>query len=797
MESKLNVPLQSSIHPASSSSSSSSSTILSTSNDQNINKSDNNDDDIPVTLRDCIIPESIKERLKKGYFIPISYFKLIKTTQQQKQKNQADQQNFITDLSTLLEVFTRWSSAYCYYFSPNSSSDHQSFLLNCLSLLTSSKTNFTIQQLHCYIESIRWKRLIHEHSNQTINQLLTPQDQTLIQEIKTAEASPNHQKCSICALKKHIKSTDCPFYYQRHDTLSDRFLHPIASVDVSSPFSPSIGPSSSPNSVVNVTSPLSSPMSPNSINSPTQTTTSLLQPFHLQSDQPTVTNSTQSILPSSPSQPVNTISSPTSTIHGRNGGGFTIKLSPVDGTGEESVVWKGDTKLEESIAANVGTGKETISGKRNSAAPPPDAHIPELTTNVRSLRPVHDYCELQEHLNKQGLTRNEFDRIAIDRFYYEIDFGANPLQVVTESTDNQKYDRLRLAAMFMQDAKQNRIPRSSRFEYWPTAVYMSINHPLYRIFFKCIIWLHMLISCWEPPSNLDQRIWNDGGYRHSETATTITAIEATIVAIYFVDLFAHIYHLGVRTAIATRTFRFNILLCLLLLVDLLLDVFMPIPFVRVGRFLRAAKLVYESRSLSNTVYALFKTIPNIVDIIILMFCVILLFGIAGVHLFYDIYEDEKELKITNVFYNGTVLYNETVAGSVETHSFSPILHQNLSTLAAVSVPFMSSVFQSAVESVTSMSDISLSISSSSSTSRVLLSDDGSDSSTNDDTTTTTTNDISILDPAIITWDPSWNVTVNVTTTAVNVPLRQNFDVRRNRFNTNRPNLKHYTIDYVE
>jgi hypothetical protein len=47
-------------------------------------------------------------------------------------------------------------------------------------------------------------------------------------------------------------------------------------------------------------------------------------------------------------------------------------------------------------------------------------------------------------------------------------------------------------------------------------------------------------------------------------------------------------------------------------------------------------LFFEVLHISNFVSPQ-ATLPNLVDIIVLMVCMILLFGIAGVHLFYDVY----------------------------------------------------------------------------------------------------------------------------------------------------------------
>lgn len=55
----------------------------------------------------------------------------------------------------------------------------------------------------------------------------------------------------------------------------------------------------------------------------------------------------------------------------------------------------------------------------------------------------------------------------------------------------------------------------------------------------------------------------------------------------------------------------------------------PIAFVRFSRYLRPAKLAMESKTISKTLRAIGRTIPQIVDVFMLMIIINSLFALIG------------------------------------------------------------------------------------------------------------------------------------------------------------------------
>jgi hypothetical protein len=111
---------------------------------------------------------------------------------------------------------------------------------------------------------------------------------------------------------------------------------------------------------------------------------------------------------------------------------------------------------------------------------------------------------------------------------------------------------------------------------------------------KIFCWLHLLISFWEPSTNLNSSVFEPGGYRDSSTYPTLLAIEFIILAVYWIDFSLDTYNRGSGVLTAGK-WQVNLGVTLLLFIDLIIEASLKRPFVRFGRPLRVVKIVYQSR----------------------------------------------------------------------------------------------------------------------------------------------------------------------------------------------------------
>lgn len=142
----------------------------------------------------------------------------------------------------------------------------------------------------------------------------------------------------------------------------------------------------------------------------------------------------------------------------------------------------------------------------------------------------------------------------------------------------------------------------------------------------------MILTFFEPAHSEDTHI-----ERNSAHFKILTAFELTILACFFIDMILRIHYTVTGSyknknlsLFKDKTFSMIMLCDLLMYIDAILFYSLyPSPYFRFGRLFRPIKASLESRHLSRTIYSILKTIPQIIDVALMLFFITLLYALFG------------------------------------------------------------------------------------------------------------------------------------------------------------------------
>ena len=167
---------------------------------------------------------------------------------------------------------------------------------------------------------------------------------------------------------------------------------------------------------------------------------------------------------------------------------------------------------------------------------------------------------------------------------------------------------------------------------WLKWIYFQRSRPLVQDFFIMLWWIYMLISFWEPSHRDDVSL-----SKSSQTFIALLSIESIILVIFSIDMIF-------KTIFSVQTSRRNkrwrevmdpmLLLNNILVISMIADaitfyLIYPSSYVRFSRYLRPIKLVFESSEVRRTLRSLGKSVPQIVDVIMLIWLLTIIYAFIG------------------------------------------------------------------------------------------------------------------------------------------------------------------------
>lgn len=164
------------------------------------------------------------------------------------------------------------------------------------------------------------------------------------------------------------------------------------------------------------------------------------------------------------------------------------------------------------------------------------------------------------------------------------------------------------------------------------SVYFIRSHPYMQEMTTYVWWLYLLISFFEPSYSNDNSV-----ERSSRQFILVGVIEFLILAFYTADMLFRAYfrlYSYKQTNQITRMLGFKFLgntiwTCCFIIDAIIFYSIYPVSYFRFSRLLRPIKLLIESVEVSRTMRALFKTIPQIVDVWVFMLLITVSYALVG------------------------------------------------------------------------------------------------------------------------------------------------------------------------
>jgi amino acid transporter len=155
---------------------------------------------------------------------------------------------------------------------------------------------------------------------------------------------------------------------------------------------------------------------------------------------------------------------------------------------------------------------------------------------------------------------------------------------------------------------------------------------LFQDFITVLCWIYLYLSFWEPAHENDDSLSAD-----SNNFLGLLIVESFIIFVFLIDAIFRIvlrYESGKRTkfrdAFCESSFIINTICVTAFVVDAILFFSLyPTPYFRFSRYMRPMKLTIESRTVSKTLRAIGKTIPQIIDVLTIMVIINSLYALVG------------------------------------------------------------------------------------------------------------------------------------------------------------------------
>ena len=162
--------------------------------------------------------------------------------------------------------------------------------------------------------------------------------------------------------------------------------------------------------------------------------------------------------------------------------------------------------------------------------------------------------------------------------------------------------------------------------------YFFRSHPHVQEFMSIISWIYLLISFLEPGHSTDSSVEID-----SFAFIFTTICECIILTIFAIDGCFKVFFTIVSTKqtynsrfLCDSVFLVNTISVLCMIIDtMLFHIIYPSTYFRFSRILRPVKVAMESTEVSRTLRALSKTIPQIVDVWVLIMIITISYGVIG------------------------------------------------------------------------------------------------------------------------------------------------------------------------
>ena len=200
--------------------------------------------------------------------------------------------------------------------------------------------------------------------------------------------------------------------------------------------------------------------------------------------------------------------------------------------------------------------------------------------------------------------------------------------------------RLNLIDMYVTDALNTRAPNRilkargihGYFNISIQRAYSLSHNSYWSILVYTVIWIHLLLIFMEPFANMDMA--NDYAY-----VWYLYAIEIMILCIYSIDIYLHYISHDKENYWNERWVKVIIVCIILNVIDIIASIIVTsihyrgIFLHRFGAILRPLFLLTRSKFLRATYRSILKSIPRILDVLILVSLYILMFSVLGYVLF--------------------------------------------------------------------------------------------------------------------------------------------------------------------
>ena len=187
-----------------------------------------------------------------------------------------------------------------------------------------------------------------------------------------------------------------------------------------------------------------------------------------------------------------------------------------------------------------------------------------------------------------------------------------------------------VAYRFTQDAMEGRQKNGKGglfFKSWFVQLSFLININKYWVKFIYMLSIcHCLLAIWEPAA------------RGDPTPAWVSAVELVFICTFMLDVALKMVYVGFKKYLTKTQHRLQTTMTFCYLLDWCLYVIGGIE-PRFSRVLRPGILMVRNRDLRRTVNSLIKMLPDLIGLFLGLACYIVFFGMLGIHLFQDDYNN--------------------------------------------------------------------------------------------------------------------------------------------------------------
>ena len=260
------------------------------------------------------------------------------------------------------------------------------------------------------------------------------------------------------------------------------------------------------------------------------------------------------------------------------------------------------------------------------------------------LTKIHKFRE------RKKLEKRRHKKMIRDIFEDKQDREVRAEFLLTQAMNTVPNDKTRykMASDYFTDGLYSRRVRYTFSNRYLHCIYRFQTHPLWYTLTGFLAWMYLLLSIFEPPKSTSHPF-----HIGSQLFYVVFFIELLIIICILIDdLFEFIHRWNDKESSRTKNFLQNkkFIIKYFLDINIIIDFIIfwwlysnGIAYFRYGRLLRPFKLISFSHDLRRFAIAIVKTIPYIIDVILLYVLVCFIFAILGVKLLEDatIEDDER------------------------------------------------------------------------------------------------------------------------------------------------------------